>query len=494
MTPAHLTAFYVIVGAYLALVCGIGLYNYRRASTEEGFLAAGRSLGPIIGGATLMANQVSAGATIGMVGFHYFSGISYAWTWPLVWIGWVVAALFVAPRIRRIAGLTLPDYFAARFESRAARAISAVFILVVYAMMLSAQYQAGGLLFGLVGGMSYPRAVLLVAGITTLYTVLGGMYSNAYVGMLKAMLLLGGYALAVPYLVQHVGGLSVIGDALTAIDPRLSGNWFGWRQLLAISMAIGLGLAASPYEISAIYSMQSKRATRLAIGYSFLFQGGVGLGVLIFGLSMRVVMPQLPAPDLATPVLGMSILPPWIGLPVLLAAVVTFTRTGGAILLTVASAVSHDIYGELLRPSASEKTRVLASRLAVVTFSAIPVALAFRQFDLVNFIVIWAAKLMVSFLFVPVVVGLNWRRATRAGAIASMLGGMAACLVWSKLGSPYFLGLDPAEAGVLASGVLMLAVSLATPPASRSVIDTFFPAAEGTEALRSTGTAAQHPA
>ena len=78
MTGAHLTAFYAIVGAYLVLVCGIGLYNYRRASTEEGFLAAGRSLGPIIGGATLMANQVSAGATIGMVGFHYFSGISYA--------------------------------------------------------------------------------------------------------------------------------------------------------------------------------------------------------------------------------------------------------------------------------------------------------------------------------------------------------------------------------------------------------------------------------
>ncbi|MFN8573544.1 MAG: sodium:solute symporter family protein [Gemmatimonadaceae bacterium] len=494
MTGTLLTGFYVIVGAYLALVCGIGLYNYRRASTEEGFLAAGRSLGPIVGGATLMANQVSAGATIGMVGFHYFSGISYAWTWPLVWIGWVVAALFVAPRIRRIAGLTLPDYFAARFESRMARAVSAVFILVVYAVMLSAQYQAGGLLFGLVGGMSYPRAVLLVAGITTLYTVLGGMYSNAYVGMLKALLLLGGYALAVPYLIRHVGGLSVIGDAITAIDPRLSGNWFGWRQLLAISMAIGLGLAASPYEISAIYSMQSRRATRLAIGYSFLFQGCVGLGVLLFGLSMRVAMPQLPAPDLATPVLGMSVLPPWIGLLVLLAAVVTFTRTGGAILLTVASAVSHDIYGELLRPTSSERARVLASRLAVVTFSAIPVALALRQFSLVNFIVIWAAKLMVSFLFIPVVVGLNWRRATRAGAVASMLGGMAACLLWSKLGSPYYLGLDPAEAGVLASGLLMLVVSLMTPPASTTVIDTFFPPDERSSSLAAVVAPVEHSA
>lgn len=478
MTGAHLTTFYLVVGAYLALVCGIGLYNFRRASTEEGFLAAGRSLGPLLGGATLMANQVSAGATIGMVGFHYFSGISYAWTWPLTWIGWVVAALFVAPRIRRIAGLTLPDYFAARFESKGARAISAIFILVVYAMMLSAQYQAGGLLFGLVGGMPYDRAVLLVAGITTVYTVLGGMYSNAYVGLLKAVLLLGGYVLAVPFLLSHLGGLHAIGEAITSIDPRLSGNWFGWRQLLAISMAIGLGLAASPYEISAIYSMQSKRATRLAIGYSFFFQACVGIGVLLFGLSMRVAMPFLPQADLATPVLGMSVLPSAVGQLVLLAAVVTFTRTGGAILLTVASAVSHDIYAELLAPNASERAKVLASRVAVVTFSAIPVMLAFRQLSLVNFIVIWAAKLMVSFLFVPVVVGLNWRRATRAGAIASMLGGMVACLVWSRFGSPYWMGLDPAEAGVLASALLMVGVSLVTAPPSAEVTERFFGADE----------------
>jgi len=474
VTGPHLTAFYGAVGVYLLLVCGIGLVNYRRASTEEGFLAAGRSLGPIVGGATLMANQVSAGATIGMVGFHYFSGISYAWTWPLVWIGWVVAALFVAPRIRRIAGLTLPDYFAARFESSWARGVAAVFILIVYAVMLSAQYQAGGLLFGLVGGLEYVRAVLLVAFITTAYTVLGGMYSNAYVGMLKALLLLGSYGLAVPYLWAHVGSISSMGEALTALDPRLSANWFGWRQLLAISMAIGLGLAASPYEISAIYSMQSKRATRLAIGYSFFFQGCVGVGILLFGLSMRVAVPQLPDPDLATPVLGMSVLPPWIGILVLLAAVVTFTRTGGAILLTVASAVSHDLYGTLFRPGASDRAKVRAGRLAVLTFSAIPVALALRQLDLVNFIVIWAAKLMVSFLFVPVVVGLNWRRATGAGAIASMLGGMTACLIWSRYGTPYLLGLDPAEAGVLVSAALMWGVSLASPPSSRATLRRFF--------------------
>jgi len=481
MTGTPLMAFYALVGAYLVLVCGIGLWNYRRASTEEGFLAAGRSLGPVLGGATLMANQVSAGATIGIVGFHYFSGFSYAWSWPLVWIGWVVAALFIAPRIRRIAGLTLPDYLEPRFESKAARAIAAVVVLAVYAMMLSAQYQAGGLLFGAIGGMSYATAVLLVAGITTLYTVLGGMYSNAYVGLFKAVLLVGSYALAVPYLLSHIGGVHALGEALTALDPRLSANWFGWRQLLAISLAMGLGLGAAPYEISAIYAMQSKRTARLAIGWSFLFQACVGIGVLVFGLSMRVAMPQLPTPDLATPVLGMSVLPPWIGLLVLLAAVVTFTRTGGAILLTVASAVSHDLYGALLKPDASDRSKVLVSRLSVVAFSAIPVALAFRQFALVNFVVIWAAKLMVSFLFIPVIVGLNWRRATRAGAVASMLGGTAACLLWSRYGSPYWFGLDPAEAGVLVSAALMVGVSMVTRPASDGTLETFFGSRADTE-------------
>jgi Na+/proline symporter len=342
--------------------------------------------------------------------------------------------------------------------------------------MLSAQYQAGGLLFTLVTGMPYASSVLAVAAITTVYTVLGGMYSNAYVGLLKAALLLIGYLLAVPYLLHHLGGLHAVGTALHAIDPRLTGFWFGWRELMAISLALGLGIAAAPYEISAIYAMQSRRAARLAIGYSFLFQAFIAVGVLLFGLSMRVALPFLPNADLATPALGMSILPFWIGLVVLLAVVVTFTRTGGAILLTVASAVSHDLYGKLLRPGASNRARVATGRLAVLTFSVIPVAIALRRLDLVNFVVIYAAKLLVSFLFVPVVVGLNWKRATRAGAIVGMLGGAAACLAWSALGTPNYLGLDPAEAGVLSSAVLFVVVSLLTRPMSHSDLRTFFPA------------------
>jgi Na+/proline symporter len=469
------TLFFVAVGLYVVAVCAIGLTQYRKTRDEAGFFVAGRSLGPIVGGATLMANQVSAGTTIGIVGFHYFSGISYAWAWPLVWVGWLVAAIFVAPKMRDLAGVTLPDYFAARFGSAAGRLMAAVCILVVYTVLLTAQFQAGGILFGLAGGMPETWAVILVAAITAAYTVLGGMYGNAYVGVLKAVLLLGSYALAVPFLLRHVGGIHEIGVALHAIDTRLTAQWFSWRELIVISLAIGLGLAAAPYEIAAIYAMQSRRTARMAIGWSFVFQGVIGVGVLLFGLSMRVAMPYLPEPDLATPMLGLSVLPSGIGLLVLLAAVVTFTRTGGAILLTVASAVSHDIYAEFLRPGASERARVLAGRLAVIAFSAIPVALALHRFDLVNFIVIYAAKLMVSLFFVPVVIGLHWKRATGLGALASMVGGAAACIGWSLLEHPIPLGLDPAEVGVATSLTLFFLVSLLTTPVSAHRVRQFFP-------------------
>ena len=99
---------------------------------------------------------------------------------------------------------------------------------------------------------------------------------------------------------------------------------------------------------------------------------------------------------------------------------------------------------------------------------------ALRKLDLVNFVVIYVAKLLVSVLFVPVVDGLNWRRATRSGALSGMTG-VAACLTWGALGHPRFVGLDPAEAGMLASALLFVGVSLVTPPMSDDVLRSFFP-------------------
>jgi len=393
----------------------------------------------------------------------------------LCWIGWLVAALYVAPKMRDLGQVTLPDYFAMRFNSRSAGTMSAVLILVAYSGLLSAQFQAGGLLFNLVTGISYLQAVVLVAGLTVFYTALGGMVSNAYVGVLKAVLLLAGYVIAVPYLFYNAGGLHSLGEALHAVDPRLTGFYFSVRQLIDLGFILGLSLAAAPYEISAIYSMQSRRATQQAIGYSFVFQGVIAVGILLFGMQMRKIVPFLPNADLATPVLGTNILPVWVGMLVLLGVVVTFTRTGGAVLLTAASALSHDMYVKLLRPAASEAEKLIAARTAVLLVAVLPVLIALGKLDLVNFVVLFSARLIACCFFAAVVIGLNWKRGTRAGALCSMVGGATAYLVWSALAHPYFLGVDPAEAGLVLSVLLFVGVSVVTKSSPDETLRVFFP-------------------
>ena len=91
-------------------------------------------------------------------------------------------------------------------------------------------------------------------------------------------------------------------------------------------------------------------------------------------------------------------------------------------------------------------------------------------------IVIEQAKFIASFFFVPVVIGLNWRGGTAAGATAGMVGGFFACLVWEFTGQRGFAthGIDAVEVGVVTSLILFLAVSRYTRPVAEENVRIFF--------------------
>ena len=92
----------VVAVVYVAVVLGVSVWGYFRTATEEDFLAAGRSIGPWVGGAVLAATQISAGTFVGTLGRHYLTGVSWIWIWFGVWAGWTVSAVLVAPKLRRL--------------------------------------------------------------------------------------------------------------------------------------------------------------------------------------------------------------------------------------------------------------------------------------------------------------------------------------------------------------------------------------------------------
>jgi SSS family transporter len=462
--------------AYLALVFGVSVWGYRRATTEDEFLAAGRTIGPWVGGAVLAATQISAGTFVGTLGRHYLTGVSWIWIWFGVWTGWLLSAMFVAPKLRRFGALTVADYVGTRFGSESARTLAAALIIVCYSILLTAQFQAIGEIASAVFGVAPLLAMGLLLASTGFYTVLGGVRASSYIEFVQTLIMVLALVCAVPVVLTHTGGLTALGEYVGAIEPRVTGWWFTWKELLAFGMAFGFGITAAPYEMTRYYSMRDVATVRYAIGISIGMQVLIGSSVMILGIGIRGIYPYLPFPDQASSIMAATLMPPLLGALFLIAMLSAIMSTVNSILLVTGGAFAHDLYKRLVNPGASQRRLVWVNRLSIVVLGVLPFWMATLRLGDVQAIVIEQAKFIASFFFVPVVFGLNWKRGTKEGAIWAMAAGFAACLAWTFTFQRTFAshGIDSVEVGVAMSALAFVVVSHLTPPTPPRNLAIFF--------------------
>ncbi|HTM32919.1 MAG TPA: sodium:solute symporter family protein [Vicinamibacterales bacterium] len=465
---------------YFAVVIGVSVF-FRRASSEVEFLAAGRTIGPWVGGAVLAATQISAGTFVGTLGRSYLTGVSWMWVWFGVWSGWVTSAVLVAPKLRRFGALTVADYVGTRFASEGARTLAAALIIVCYSILLTAQFQAIGEIASAVFGISPLLAMTALLASTGFYTAIGGVRASSYIEFIQTLIMVLALVCAVPVVFVHVGGFTPLGEYIGSIDARITGQWFSWRELLAFSLAFGLGIAAAPYEMTRYYSMRDVATVRYAIGVSMILQLIIGACVATLGMGMRGVFPFLPSPDQASSIMASTVMPPLLGSLFVVAMLSAIMSTVNSILLVTGGAFAHDLYKRLVNKEASQQRLVWVNRLSIVILGIIPFWFAQQRLGDVQTIVIEQAKFIASFFFVPVVMGLNWRRGTREGAIWSMAMGFLACLVWTFTLQHSFSrhGIDSVEVGVIASALTFVIVSRLTPPTPKKNLAIFFDGEEG---------------
>jgi SSS family transporter len=466
----------VVVVSYFALVFGVSLWAYFHTKTEDDFLAAGRSIGPWVGGAVLAATQISAGTFVGTLGRHYLTGVSWVWIWFGVWTGWLISAMFVAPKLRRFGALTVADYVGKRFASEGARTLAAALIIVTYTIFLVAQFQAIGEIAAAIFGISPLMAMTALLASTGFYTALGGVRASSYVEFVQTLIMVLSLVLAVPVVLSHVGGLTALGEYVGSIEPRVTGWWFSTRELVAFGVAFGFSIAAAPYEMTRYYSMRDVNTVRYAIGIGMVAQVLIGTSVMILGIGMRGLFPFLPSADQASSILASTVMSPLLGSLFLVAMLSAIMSTVNSILLVTGGAFSHDLYKRLVNPQASDMHLIWVNRLSIVVLGVIPFWFAAQKLANVQAIVIEQAKFIASFFFVPVVLGLNWRRGTKEGAIWSMVAGFAGCLLWTLTFQRSFAshGIDSAEVGVVVSALTFVGISRLTPPTPAANLRIFF--------------------
>ena len=145
--------------------------------------------------------------------------------------------------------------------------------------------------------------------------------------------------------------------------------------------------------------------------------------------------------------------------------------TADGLLLAIANALSHDLYYKMIDPKADTKKRLIVARVLLIVIGAAGSAVASLRLTGILGSVAWAFDFAMSGLFFPLVLGVWWKRANRAGACAGMGVGLLVgswylyMVKWGGM-QPWW-GIDDLRFGIigaLASLIAMLAVTMMTAP------------------------------
>ncbi len=476
----------VTFAVYILGMLAIGFWAWWRTRSFDDFILGGRSLSPLVTALAAGASDMSGWLLMGLPGALYASGASEAW----IAIGLVLGAWanwrFVAGRLRVYTerannALTLPDYFTHRFEdrSRLLRIISALVILVFFAIYSASGIVAGARLFENLFAVGYPNALLAGAAATIVYTAMGGFLAVSWTDTVQASLMIFALLIAPVVVIAAGGG---VGDSIALIeqfDPQRV-DWFHGTSVIGIVslMAWGLGYVGQPHILARFMAARSVQAIaparRIAMTWMILCLAGA-MACGFFGIAYFLQHPESKAivdanPERVFIMLSRELFNPWIAGLLLAAVLAAIMSTLSCQLLVCSSALTEDFYKAFLRPRASQRELVWIGRLTLVAVALLAIALAWNPensvLELVSYA--WAGF---GAAFGPVVVlSLLWPRMTRNGALAGMLVGALVVLVWKQY-TPF--GLYEMVPGVLLATLAIVLVSRLGAPPSAAVRQTF---------------------
>ncbi|MFT5759431.1 MAG: sodium/proline symporter [Alteromonadaceae bacterium] len=431
------------LGLYFSAMLGIGLYAYRKSTSDvSGYMLGGRSLSPSVAALSAGASDMSGWMLMGLPGAMYISGVSSLW----IAIGLVVGAflnyLIVAPRLRTYTevandSITLPDFFENRFNdnSRMLRVVSSVVIVLFFTLYTSSGIVAGGKLFESSFGLNYEVGLYVTAGVVVAYTLFGGFLAVSLTDFVQGCIMFIALVLVPVAAISEVGGLTAMHSSINTINPALLDIFSGVSLISIISaMAWGLGYFGQPHIIVRFMAIRSVKdmPTARRIGMSWMIVSIIGAMATGLAGIAYVVKTGMKLDDAETIFILLSqiLFSPLISGFLLAAILAAIMSTISSQLLVTSSSLTEDFYKTFLHQNATDKQQVLVGRIAVFLVALVAIYLAYDRNSSILSLVsnAWAGF---GAAFGPVVIGsLYWKKMTRNGALAGMVTGAVTVLLW----------------------------------------------------------------
>lgn len=475
--------------AYFALMIAIGIYAMRKStSSSEDYMLGGRTLSPKVAALSAGASDMSGWLLLGLPGAMFVSGLGSAW----IGIGLLVGAFFnwllVAPRLREQTvhygnAITIPAFLANRFPTRSMslRTVSAIVIVIFFAVYTASGLVAGGKLFesafsGIYnfGDMSnYAMGVMITLGVVLIYTVVGGFLAVSMTDFVQGCIMMLALVImpAVVLFGEGGGGFSQASETLNSVDPTLlswtSGLTFiGWLS----AVTWGLGYFGQPHIIVRFMAIRTLKdvpiARNIGMGWMLIsLIGAVSLGIFGRAYAIRNGL-DIQDPETIFIVLANLLFHPLITGFLYAALLAAVMSTVSSQLLVASSSLTEDFYRLFLHKNATEQQCVAVGRVCVVLVGIVAAVIASNEDSQVLGLVsnAWAGF---GAAFGPLIIlSLMWPRTNGNGAIAGMIVGAATVMIWIALGwNGEFMGgpgIYEIIPGFIASFIAIMVVSNAT--------------------------------
>lgn len=440
-----------IIVLYFVFIVGIGCWaGFRKKKTDQAdeYFLAGKSLGWPVIGLALFATNISTVHLVSLAEEGYTNGLAYGnfeWMAPFILI---ILALFFAPFYIRSSVTTLPDFLEKRF-SRPSRdwlailsIISAVFIHIGFSL-----YAGAVVLEGMFG---FPKmfSIILIAVLTGIYTIVGGLMAVVLTESLQTIILLVGAVVLTAISFVKVGGWSGLTEAvepvkLTILRPHGDPSGLPWYSVLLGYPILGIWYWCTDQTIvQRVLGAKDENHARVGP----IFAGFIKIlpvfifvlpGLICLALVRKGLIPPMPTLEDGTEDSAQTyshmithLLP--IGMRGLVAAALmaALMSTVSGALNSAATLFTYDLY-KRWRPDTSQSRLVVMGR--IVTFAAMLLAMAWSPFCARFPTVFQGISAVISYIAPPIVVvflaGIFFKGASSRASIVTLVSGSVLGLV-----------------------------------------------------------------
>ena len=490
---------------FLGIMVGVGVYSRKQASSVDGFVLGGRSVGPWLTAFAYGTSYFSAVVFVGYAGqFGWKYGLSGTW----IGVGnavigsllaWIVLGRRTKLMTQHIQSRTMPDFFGTRFSSQGLRVVASIIAFVFLIPYTAGVYKGISALFEMGFGIPYEYCVVIMAILTAIYVILGGYRATAMNDFIQGVIMLFGIVTIIAAVLAQKGGLTEAVRQLAEIpsdsNPAVNGAFADilgpdpWN-LFGVIILTSLGTWGLPQMVGKFYSITDESAIHRGTVISTVFALVVAGGCYFLGGFGRLfgVPPTLPNGrlDFDAVVPGMlQTLPDVLIALVVLLVLSASMSTLASLVLTSSSTMTLDLIyrdkksvdgevkeGEIDDEVAErvERRKVIVMRVLIVFFIAISLLIALNPPTFIAQLmgISWGA--LAGAFLAPFMLGLYWKRVTTASVWACFIWGVGITVVNMLAGNP----ISPINCGAIAmvGGFVVVAiVSLLTKPLSQSYVE-----------------------